>query len=601
MDFNDQPPADNNAPFPPELTNNQGDNPKDRLLRSAGWLRGFRIDDIREPQVSAYQVASYVDGAAPFMEELTNLSTEIIITNTEHEANYAHRGWSIGAIRTISPWISSRLAANCQSNAARTGYTRLIKTRRLKMQVLLDDLVPVPEFEAAVEDALGKPTNFEKFQAVYRVLGRWGDIVPLEIEIGSSIALTGEDISHVQVCAPPEMGERNHGTIAWLSSVKNAAVTITGADLRLNYDQRTAIDGQDSQWQRITIGKVAPTISLLARDLQACISDLYAQRLSYVPPGGVGPIHYYYRTYGDDKYASKTMSSINIRSSDYIELLSVTYSDGTTSNNHGGGGHVGVVYEFPLAIGLQGEHIIEMLIWVQGDWLHGLQFITNMGRCSPQYGAHHGSPTIARTKGGVLVGFLSHTKLHPQYKEMFTGIQGIWRHDLVPIVPKEDDVYSEYFGARNSIGRIFNDRVLVGNSSSIHISGVEVWSGSLIDSIKFTYTDNKGSRELKSSSVRHGGPGGTFQRFELEDGEHIVRVSGRHEADQITQLCFATNRGRTSEVFGAGKGQSFSALAPRDDDGNYFRLQYIYGKSNSTSLTGVAFVWTPCYYELNHR
>ncbi|KAG8689345.1 hypothetical protein FRC11_003050 [Ceratobasidium sp. 423] len=201
-----------------------------------------------------------------------------------------------------------------------------------------------------------------------------------------------------------------------------------------------------------------------------------------------------------------------------------------------------------------------------------------MGRCSPQYGAHHGSPTIARAKGGVLVGFLSHTKLHPGYKEMFTGIQGIWRHDLVPRVPKEDDVYSEYFGDKNQNGRIFNDRVLVRNSNSIRISSVEVWSGDLIDSIRFTYTDNKDGRELKSSSARHGGSGGSFHKFELDDGEHIVRVSGRHEVNRITQLCFGTSQGRTSEVFGAGKGQSFSALAPRDKDGNYFRLQYICGK-----------------------
>ncbi|KAG8755478.1 hypothetical protein FRC11_005994, partial [Ceratobasidium sp. 423] len=125
------------------------------------------------------------------------------------------------------------------------------------------------------------------------------------------------------------------------------------------------------------------------------------------------------------------------------------------------------------------------------------------------------------------------------------------------------------------------------NSNSIRISSVEVWSGESIDSIKFTYTDNKDGRELKSSSTRHGGSGGSFHKFELEDGEHIVRVSGRHEVNRITQLSFGTSQGRTSEVFGAGKGQSFSALAPRDKDGNYFRLQYICGKSNGTSLTGV--------------
>ncbi|KAG8697233.1 hypothetical protein FRC11_000168, partial [Ceratobasidium sp. 423] len=226
-----------------------------------------------------------------------------------------------------------------------------------------------------------------------------------------------------------------------------------------------------------------------------------------------------------------------------------TYSDGTVSSKHGGGGHIGTEYEFTLAIG---EHISEMLIWIEGDWLFGLQFITTTGRCSPQYGVHWGIPSVARPRGGVLVGFLSHTKLHPQYKEMFHGVQGIWRYDLVPRVPKEDDVYSEYFGDKNQNGRNFNDRVLVGNSSSIRISSVEVWSGEFIDSIQFTYTDNEGGRELKSSTLRHGGPGGSFHQFVLEDGEHIVTISGRQEVNHITQLCFGTNRGRTSEVFGGG-------------------------------------------------
>lgn len=57
-----------------------------------------------------------------------------------------------------------------------------------------------------------------------------------------------------------------------------------------------------------------------------------------------------------------------------------------------------------------------------------------------------------------------------------------------------------------------------------------------------------------------------------------MTISGRHEVNHITQLCFGTSRGRTSEVFGSGKGQSFSALAPRAKDGNYFRLQYMCGR-----------------------
>ncbi|CUA68625.1 hypothetical protein RSOLAG22IIIB_08004 [Rhizoctonia solani] len=364
-----------------------------------------------------------------------------------------------------------------------------------------------------------------------------------------------------------------------------------GADLDLDYDRWTSLDDQTDRWERITVNRVVPTIALLNSDLQGRLSELYAQRLSYVPLKGVGPIRWGIRTYDDNEHASRIISAVKIRSSDLIELLSNTYSDGVTSSNHGGGGHVGTEYEFVLGVG---EHIAEMLIWTEGEWLHGLQFITTIGRFSPQYGAHFGVPTIAKCKGGILVGFLSHTKLHPSWKEMFSGVQGIWRRDLVPRVPREDDVYSEYYGDKSRSGRPFNDRVVVGNSKFVYILSIEVGWGDLIDSIQLTYIDKEDGQELKLSAERHGGPGGRTCRFMLEDGEHIVTVSGRHKADCITQLCFGTNRGRTSEVLGGGAGDPFSSLAPRDKDGNYFRLQYICGKSNEGALTGVIFVWTPC-------
>ncbi|CAE7186673.1 unnamed protein product [Rhizoctonia solani] len=461
-------------------------------------------------------------------------------------------------------------------------FTRITKTKRVKLEVQLEDLIPAPEFEASIEEALEHPTTAEKFQGVYRVLSRWGDVVPLEIEIGSSIALSGADLKPIQ-----EIDERGFDNISQFSTIKNMMVTITGADVNLTYSQWAAIKdlASNTQWQRVAVNKVTPTVNLLPSHLRARLSGLYAKQLCYIPPGGVGPANvlYAYQTYDDTKHASRTISSITIRCSYFIEVLAITYSDGLTTTKHGGGGHVGVEYEFALATG---EHIIEMLIWVEGDWLFGLQFVTNLGRCSDQYGIQFGPPIVARCKGGILVGFLSHTKLHPEYKEMYHKVQGIWRCDLLPRIPKEDDVYSEYFGDKNRNGRAFNDRVLVGNSTSIHISSVEVWSGEFIDRIQFTYTEIVDGREFKSTA-QHGGPGGSYHRFALENGEQIVTVSGKHEAACITQLCFVTNRGRTSEVFGGGKGQSLSALAPRDKDGNCFRLQYICGKSNDVSLTGI--------------
>ncbi|CUA69499.1 HEAT repeat-containing protein 1 homolog [Drosophila melanogaster] [Rhizoctonia solani] len=585
-------PSNDNAQIPPEADNKHNEGLDDEILRRVGWLRGFRVDDVNEPRISSRTVALYKDGASPIIEDsdTNNLLTEFIISKNKRELNYSHRGWSLGATQIMSPWIASRIDANNHPNLAGTYFTKMTKAKRVRVEALLEDLIPAPEFETAMEEALGQPTTFEKFEAVYQAFSRWGDVVPLEIEIGSSIALSSARLESLQ---SSEINEHEFNNLSQFSTIKDTIVAIKGTDLNLTYDQWAM--GNDlvykNRWQRIAVNKVVPTINLLSSDLRSCLSELYAKRVCYAPRDTVGPVNHYDRAYDDSQHASKTISSIKIRCCYCIELLSITYSDGITSTKHGGGGHVGAEYEFTLA---KDEHITEMLIWVRGEWLYGLQFITSTGRCSTQYGMHFGPPIVARCKGGVLVGFLSYTKLHPEHKELYHNVRGIWRRDLVPRVPKEDDIYSEYFGDANQNGQAFNDRVMIENSTSIRISSVEVWSAEWVDSIRFHYIDIVDGYECKSSTMRRGGPGGPHHQFTLEEGEHIVTVSGRYEASCIIQLCFGTNRGRTSEVYGGGKGQPFSALAPRDKDGNYFRLQYICGKSNEASLTGVMFVWTPC-------
>ncbi|KAH7333551.1 hypothetical protein B0J17DRAFT_128670 [Rhizoctonia solani] len=168
------------------------------MLRDNGWLCGFRVDDMDGPQVSAHPVASYADGATPFIQDISNVSTEVITTKAQRTANYVHHGWSVGAIATISPWTSSRIDATNRHNAEGVWITRRTLATRLRVQVLLQDLAPTPEFVTAVEAALGLPTRFERFQAVYLALSRWGDVVPLEIEMGSSLALTDTEANLAQ-------------------------------------------------------------------------------------------------------------------------------------------------------------------------------------------------------------------------------------------------------------------------------------------------------------------------------------------------------------------------------------------------------------------
>ncbi|CAE7051220.1 unnamed protein product [Rhizoctonia solani] len=553
-------PGGNNVPVP--LENDPNDNV--HILKQNGWLCGFRIDNMDGPQASTRQVAAYVNGAIPLIEETDDVTTEVITTHNKRESNYVHHGWSIGAMATISPWTLSRIDATNLHNPGGAWTTRRTLARRLRVRVLLHDLAPVPEFEAAIEEALGQPTRFEKFQAVYRALDRWGDIVPLETEIGLSLSLTDTEANFSQL---PLMTSYN--SLSHLLTIKTANIIRKGATSNARWNNGTwaTMDTPAVEWRLVRVATVIPTISLLARGLQTQLAELYAERhLIFLP-------------------------SQSIRSDSIAKYPTIQPTLQKPSGKwEYGGGKGGEEHEFTLA---NGEHIIEMLTCSDGEWLRGIQFITNTGRCSAIYGLLEGTPAISRSKGGVLSGFSTSTKRSPTGEHRVTGVRGIWRYDLIPSVPKEDDVYSDYFGGKSQHhGAGFNDRALIGNSSSLHITCVEIRAHGDIHSIELTYTDARDSKNRKFKAPRHGGSHGPYYQFELESGEHIVSVSGTFTDNFLRQLCFVTNLGRASEVYGHGGGQSFSARAPLGENGRSMRLQYIIGKCN-VGLDGLIFVWTP--------
>ncbi|ELU37441.1 Jacalin domain-containing protein [Rhizoctonia solani AG-1 IA] len=389
--------------------------------------------------------------------------------------------------------------------------TRRTLARRLRVQVMVEDLSPVPEFARAIIEALEKPSLYERFQAVYQVLSRWGDVIPLEMEMGFSLSLTDQEAYFNQ-------GLNNAG---W------------------NDGTWTSIDFPAIEWRPIKILAVAPTFSLFTDDIKTRLADLHNAQLSYCPLLTVDPINWHCTIHHDTINASKTVSKVGIRCGNHIIALSITYLDGTTLR---AGGNGNVEHLFTLT---NGEYIVEMLTSTHVGWLHGIQFITNKGRCSAIYGWLEGIPNISRSEGGALAGLLVSTKEHNQHGRLVTGVN-------VSIVvcgatPKENDVYSEYFGGTVQHGKGFNDRSILGDSNSIYISSVEVRGLEDIHSIEFTYTDPRNGKDCKVKTPRHGGSHGPCYRFDLEHGEHIVSIGGKYNDHYIRQLYFGTNLGGPNE------------------------------------------------------
>ncbi|CAE6405292.1 unnamed protein product [Rhizoctonia solani] len=405
--------------------------------------------------------------------------------------------------------------------------------------------------------------------------------------MGSSLTLTDTEANFNQL---PAM--HTYNSLICLSTSKTACIARNGAESCAGWEDGRwiAMDVLATEWRPIKISAVTPTFTLLSDSLQEQLSELSAKKLSYFPPLTISPIRFLCTIYDNTNNASKTISAVKIHGTDYIVCLSLTYRDSVSSTSRDSG--KGGFRHSPFTL-VNGEYIIEMLTCSDGEWMRGVQFVTSTGRCSAIYGLLEGVPVISRRKGGILAGFSINTKKHPTWDYLVVGVRGIWRHDAIQSIPKENDVYSDYFGAQRQHGTAFNDRALIGNSNSMYISNIEIRAGAGIDGIQFTYGDASNGQHDKLKSPHHGGFGGISYQFGLGDGEHIISVSGKCDEIYLTQICFGTNLGRTSEVYGEGSGQPFSAKAPLGSSGKYLRLQYILGKSDNVGLNGVLFVWTP--------
>ncbi|KAH7333548.1 hypothetical protein B0J17DRAFT_128543 [Rhizoctonia solani] len=225
--------------------------------------------------------------------------------------------------------------------------------------------------------------------------------------MGSSLALTDTEANLVQWPQVPTTTSYN--SITHLSTIKTTNILRKGTANNVGWDDGTWTTVDASEWRAIRITAVASTLCLLSKGIQARLTELYDERLSYIPPLTIHPIGYLWKIYDDTDKASKTISKLEIHSTGNIVGLTVHYLDGAISRAGREGGNV---HTFTLT---NGEHIVEMLTCADGEWLRGIQFVTNRGRCSVIYGILEGIPVISRSKGGILVGFSISSKKHSEW------------------------------------------------------------------------------------------------------------------------------------------------------------------------------------------
>ncbi|KAG8777029.1 hypothetical protein FRC12_000570, partial [Ceratobasidium sp. 428] len=274
----------------------------------------------------------------------------------------------------------------------RRWISKRIVLQRRTVTISSEDLQPSPEFEEAVRAALMKHSKAEKFQAVFKVLARWGDVVPLVYEFGTSLTTT--DIEN-------NIEEQNWWTSWWKLSKLGKTSTIGGKgqgvpEGGINNWMSQELEGPD--WRVVRVVRVISAIDLLDHELQQQLASLYTSVLSFDPPLLDGKTDVY-ATWDDTPHAMKAMSKVVVRCGIRICGLSAAYRDGSQSNSYG---LMDTEHVFELNTG---EYITDVVVWVNDDYISAIQFVTTTGRFSPIYGGYLGVPKILSSAGGVLAGF----------------------------------------------------------------------------------------------------------------------------------------------------------------------------------------------------
>ncbi|KAG8743392.1 hypothetical protein FRC10_012118 [Ceratobasidium sp. 414] len=564
-------------------------------------MYGIRVDGNDGPRRSTQAVARCREQgqhhSPAWIEDRDIIMSETISTQTSRDSNYIHQGWSITAAATVPPWTASRIAQNLQADGDGRWTTKRTIVQRLALDIPPRDLIAVPEFEADIQAALGKPTAFDKFRALDNVFHIWGDVVPIVFELGALLAISDTDPMFTQLPNRASgSGIYQHIRLPGLTSgyvptqalkYSNGRLEIAsfyeGGDTSVTPDDIVAwlsMEVHPSKWAQARIVRVISTTELLRNDLKKEIEALYSGLLSYYPPvlegNSMGST-----SFDGTPHALNPIRSIIIHADSLVDSLATVCSNGTGLVQHGGPG--GEEQIFCLR---HDEFIVEVVVWTDQETTCGIQFVTNKGRISPHYGGNGGAPSILNCEGGALAAFSGKVKRHSYWKkDMIYRIQTIWRHDVVPVGLTRGHSYSTFFGGTG--GTPFNDWPYHHSSDTIYVSGITVHSGKYIESIQATYTYE--GQYLASKGLCHGVKSDLTQSFTLRPGEHFVKVQGRCD-NWIVQLCFITNRalmvdpglGRSSPVYGGNGGQTFECEAPEGK-----RLCFIMGKSHPDVDTSI--------------
>ncbi|CAN6372901.1 unnamed protein product [Urochloa humidicola] len=257
----------------------------------------------------------------------------------------------------------------------------------------------------------------------------------------------------------------------------------------------------------------------------------------------------------DIKVLPYRLDRVTIRSGTIIDAIEFSYTDKDGQYHTAGpwGGQGGGNNSFQLGPS-------EFLTGVSGSigqlknkmtTITSLTFVTNARSYGPFGKGRATSFHIPMQSNGSIVGFFGRSGRYVDSIGVYTN------HKLEIIGQKEAGIAR--IGPWGGDGKVLHDI----KEKPHHLQRVTIFSGTIINSLEYLYSDHNGQQHTAGP---WGGCGGTGRKIHLEPEEFIVKVSGtfhpcpwdRSIPSVVSSLTLATNTGKSHGHFGTELGAAFN-------------------------------------------
>jgi len=257
----------------------------------------------------------------------------------------------------------------------------------------------------------------------------------------------------------------------------------------------------------------------------------------------------------DIKMLPYRLDTVKISSGVIIDSIEFTYTDHDGQYHTTGpwGGHGGDNNSFQLGP-------LEFLIGVSGTIgtfnsqvkvITSLTFVTNNAHSYGPFGKGRGTSFHIPMHGnGCIVGFFGRSG-------RYLNAIGVYANPEFKLIRKEE-VEVARIGPWGGDGNVLHDIT----EKPHHLQRVTIFSGTIINSIEYLYSDDNGQQHTAGP---WGGCGGNGRKIHLDPEEFIVKVSGTFHPcawdksipNVVSSLTLVTNTGKTHGPFGKQIGADF--------------------------------------------